>query len=215
MGQTKSVPTALQMKSRASAPQLGRPSRSSLPFVRAEGRAMECEARITGSHSVTMFYAGARLGRLQACKIVDGLRGLRRGGEDRLLVRLQDAKPIVEILRMIGPGGVGDAEIGAQESRPEFGDKFLHGVGLIAETLPELPVAAALDAGPVGQLVQLGRSVGLGGGAGRGADKDVGRGHVDVVGARHVAGAATAVNDSATAMGSTGFAGGSGRAGAA
>jgi hypothetical protein len=44
------------------------------------------------------------------------------GGEDRLRVGLQHSKPGREILRVIGAGIVGDAQIGAEESGSEFGD---------------------------------------------------------------------------------------------
>jgi len=47
---------------------------------------------------------------------------------------------------MIGARRVADAEIGAEESGSEFPDKLLDGVGVIAEPLAELPIAAALDA---------------------------------------------------------------------
>jgi hypothetical protein len=51
-----------------------------------------------------------------------GFGRLRSGGEDRLLVGLQDGKPGREILRVIGARLVGDAKIGAEESGSEFGN---------------------------------------------------------------------------------------------
>jgi hypothetical protein len=78
-----------------------------------------------------------------------GFRCFRCGGENRLLVGLEDRKPRCEILRVIGPRLIADAEIGTEERGSEFGDELLDRIGLIAEALPELPVAAAFDAGPV------------------------------------------------------------------
>jgi hypothetical protein len=78
-----------------------------------------------------------------------GLGCLRSGGEDRLLVGLQDGKPGGEILRVIHARLVGDAKIGAEESGSEFGDKLLDRVSLVAEAFAELPIAAALGARPV------------------------------------------------------------------
>ena len=57
---------------------------------------------------------------------------------------------------MIGARRIGDAEIGAKEGCAEFGDKFLHGVGVIAETLAELAIAATFNAAPVGQFMKFG-----------------------------------------------------------
>ena len=47
-------------------------------------------------------------------------------------------------MRVIRARLVGDAKIGAEESGSEFGDKLLDRVGLVAEALAELPIAAAL-----------------------------------------------------------------------
>jgi hypothetical protein len=63
---------------------------------------------------------------------------------------------------VIGARRVGDAKVGAQEGCAEFGDKLFHGVGVVAETLAELAIAARFGARPVNQLMQLGRGIGLG-----------------------------------------------------
>ena len=57
-------------------------------------------------------------------------------------------EPGREILGVIRAGLVGDAEIGAEEGGSEFGDQLLDRIGLVAEALAELPMAAALGAGP-------------------------------------------------------------------
>jgi hypothetical protein len=44
---------------------------------------------------------------------------------------------------------VGDARIGAEEGGSEFGYELLDRIGLVAETLAELAIAAALVARPV------------------------------------------------------------------
>ena len=49
-------------------------------------------------------------------------------------------------MRVIRARLVGDAEIGAEEGGSEFGDKLLDRIGLVAEALAELPIAAALVA---------------------------------------------------------------------
>lgn len=54
---------------------------------------------------------------------------------------------------------VGDPQIGAQEGGTELGNQSLHGVGVIAETLAELAIAAGLSACPVNELMQLGRGI--------------------------------------------------------
>jgi hypothetical protein len=63
---------------------------------------------------------------------------------------------------MIDAGLRGDAEIGAEESGSEFGDELLDRIGLIAETLAELAIAAGLGAGPVRELAKQGRIVRFG-----------------------------------------------------
>ena len=100
---------------------------------------------------------------------------------------------------MIGARRVGDAEIGAEESGPEFGDKLLHRVGVIAEALAEVAIAAGLGAGPVRQFMKQGRIVGLGGGAGWRASEGLARGQMNVVGRAAIESPASAVvNDRAS-----------------
>src|SRR5271166_6289045 len=96
---------------------------------------------------------------------------------------------------MIGARRVADAEIGAKESGSEFPDKLLDRVGVIAEALAELAIAAALDARPVRQLVKQGRIVGLGRRAGGGADKGLAQRQMYLVGRATIEGAASAVMD--------------------
>ncbi len=50
--------------------------------------------------------------------------------------------------------GEGDAKIGAEESGSEFRYELFDRIGLVAKALAELPIAAALMAGEVHQLVQ-------------------------------------------------------------
>jgi hypothetical protein len=72
-----------------------------------------------------------------------GFRRFRCGGENRLLVGLEHAKPRREILRVIRALVSADAKIGTEERGSEFGDQFLDRIRMIAEALPELPVATA------------------------------------------------------------------------
>jgi hypothetical protein len=123
-----------------------------------------------------------------------GLGCLRCGGENRLLVGLQNGNPVVEILRMVGARLVGDAEVGAQERSPELGDKLFRGVGVIAEALAELPIAAALGAAVVAKFMKERGIVGLRRRARRRADEGLARGKVNGVGRGAVEGAAAAVD---------------------
>ena len=88
--------------------------------------------------------AGGRSCRLQSGEKRCGFRRFRCGGENRLLVGLEDGQPRREILRVIRARLIGDAEIGTEESGAEFGDQLLDCVGLIAETLAELAIATGL-----------------------------------------------------------------------
>ena len=94
---------------------------------------------------------------LQSRKERGGLGRLRSGGEDRLLVGLQNGKPGREILRVIRAWRVGDAKISAEEGGSEFGDQLLDRVSLVAEALAELPIAAALGRSPMRQFMADGR----------------------------------------------------------
>jgi hypothetical protein len=59
---------------------------------------------------------------LQSREERGGLGRFRRGGEDRLLVGLQDGKPRREILGVIRARLASDKQIGAAEGGSEFGD---------------------------------------------------------------------------------------------
>jgi hypothetical protein len=50
-----------------------------------------------------------------------GFRRFRCGGENRLLVGLEDGQPRREILRVVRALLIGDAEIGTEERGAEFG----------------------------------------------------------------------------------------------
>ena len=144
---------------------------------------------------------GDRLRPLKRAEKRRGLRRLRRGGENRLLVGLQNGKPRCEILGVIRARRVADAEIGAEESGSEFRDKLLDRVGLIAEALAELAIAAALNAGEMGQLVQEGRVIGLGGGAGGGADEGFARRQLNGIGRGAIESPAPAMVDDSAGCG--------------
>ena len=98
-------------------------------------------------------------GLLRALKSREERGGFGRlgcGGEDRLLVGLQNGKPGREILRVIRARLVGDAKIGAEESGSKFRYELLDRVSLVAEALAELAVATAPGARPVGEFMQQG-----------------------------------------------------------
>jgi hypothetical protein len=98
---------------------------------------------------------------LQSREKRGGFGCLGCGGEDRVLVGLQHGPPGREILGVIGAGIVCDAEIGAEEGGSEFGNQLLDRIGLVAEALAELPMAAALGAGPVAKLMTQRGKVGF------------------------------------------------------
>jgi hypothetical protein len=75
----------------------------------------------------------------------------------------------------------GDLQIGAEEGGPEFGNQLLDRIGQVAEALAELPMAAALGAGPVAKLMTEGRKVGFRRRARIGADESFARRQVDTV----------------------------------
>lgn len=94
---------------------------------------------------------------------------------------------------MIGAGLACDANFGAEEGRAEFGDQFLHGIGAWTKAFAEFPIAAALMARPVGQLVEERRIIGLGRRACCRACERSARRHVDAVGRGAIEGAMTFV----------------------
>jgi hypothetical protein len=63
-------------------------------------------------------------------------------------------------------GLVGDLQLGTEEGG-EFGDKLFHRIGVLAEALPKLPVAARLGRIPARELVAQRRIVGFRRRAGR------------------------------------------------
>jgi hypothetical protein len=121
--------------------------RKKAPGASAEGFIAEALRGGGNSRPLQRSQKPGRLGRL-GCR-----------GKDRLLVGFEHGKPCRQILRMIGARLVADAEVGAKKRGSEFRDKFFHRIGLIAETLAELAVAAALRARPVGQLMAEGRII--------------------------------------------------------
>lgn len=60
--------------------------------------------------------------RLQALEVGDGFGGLGRGGEDGAVVVLDELEPVGEVVRMIRPRVLRDAELGAQERGADLGD---------------------------------------------------------------------------------------------
>ena len=90
---------------------------------------------------------------------------------------------------MIRSRGVGDTEACGGEGGTEFGDEFFGGVGVIAESLPELSVESCPVAGPVDQFVEDGGVVVLG------VAVLVDAGDLDAVDERSVFGAVPAVVD--------------------
>ena len=105
---------------------------------------------------------GHLLALLQLVQRVGGLLGVGGGGEDGAFVLLQDLQPVRQIGGVVFADLRGDAQVSAQESGSQLGDQFLEGVGIVPEALAKFAGIAALVAGPVNQLVGLGRGVALG-----------------------------------------------------
>lgn len=80
---------------------------------------------------------------------VRGLGRFRGGREDGLLVALEDFQPGGDVLRMVDARLRRYGEVAAQERRAKFGDKFLDGVGFVAEACAEIPVKPMLCARPM------------------------------------------------------------------
>ena len=139
--------------------------------------------------------------RLQSRQECGGFGCLGCGGEDRLLVGFEDGKPGREILRVIGAGLVGDLKIGAEEDGSEFGDQLLHRIGLVAEAVSELAIAAVLAAGPVAKLMAQRGKVRFRWRARRGANEGLAWRQVDAVRRRTVVGPAAAMMDSCAGRG--------------
>jgi hypothetical protein len=118
---------------------------------------------------------------------VDRALGVSRGGEDGAGVAAEDLQPGGDVGRVVGAGFRGEAQVGAEEGSPEFGDEFLDRVGLGFEPAGKVTMKAVGCAGGVDGFVGAGRVVGVGvdeGGEGR---------QVDGVGDRPVAGDFAAV----------------------
>ena len=83
-------------------------------------------------------------------EVIGGFAGLTGGLEDRTIVGAQYLKPRTEIVGMANRRD--NAQGSAEESRSQFGGKFLAGIGAIAETPTKSPRQPRGVAGPVGVM---------------------------------------------------------------
>jgi hypothetical protein len=88
-----------------------------------------------------------RLGKRQAAHVVGRRLRLACRSEERPRVGLQKLDPMSDVTRVAHVAI--DRELGAQERRAQFGDKFLRRIDAVAETLAEFAVKARLVAGPM------------------------------------------------------------------
>lgn len=102
--------------------------------------------------------------RLQAPQKHRGLTGLGSGSEDGALVGLQHLQPVRKVLRMISARLKRNPQLGAQERSAKLADQFFHRLGFSPETPGQVPVTAVNRPGPVGELMEQGGVVSLGGG---------------------------------------------------
>ena len=93
-----------------------------------------------------LFVVGDRL----AADELDGLRGGRRGGEDRVIVLGEKLDPSGDVSGVLAV--VIDAELRADERGRQLGDELLGGIGAIAEA----PAEAAIE--PVRRAVPMAES---------------------------------------------------------
>jgi hypothetical protein len=64
----------------------------------------------------------------------------RRCGKDRSRVVAQHLEPARDISGVIRPWRVGDAKVGTEERRSEFGDELFHRIGIIAKAIGEIAI---------------------------------------------------------------------------
>ena len=69
-----------------------------------------------------------------------GLAGSRENGS---LIGLQNPQPRVDVLGVILTRFRAQAEVSASEGCRQFGYQFLHGIGVIAESLAQFAIASA------------------------------------------------------------------------
>ena len=74
----------------------------------------------------------AKTGQKLGCPV-----GSTRRREDRLAVGFEDAKPVTDILGMIGTRLGGDAKIAAEERRAKLGNHLFHCICIVAEAFAE------------------------------------------------------------------------------
>ena len=87
--------------------------------------------------------------RLEGFQIGHGLGGFGGRGKDRALVLPKDAKPVSDILGMIGAHLGGDAKLRHHNAGGDFRDEFLEAVRLVTEFLAEFAVQAVRGAAPM------------------------------------------------------------------
>ena len=89
-------------------------------------------------------------------QVGDGALCVRRGLENRTLVRTEDRRPALDISSVVRTGFElrHYAEIGAEHSRAQFGDQLFDRIGVGAEPLSEIAITAVLGTGPV-QLMPI------------------------------------------------------------
>jgi hypothetical protein len=99
-------------------------------------------------HCGNLFERGDEAGGL--VQELSGLGRARAVGPYRFAVRAKDGSPICDIFRVLQPSR--DLEFCAQEGSREFGDEFLEGVGIVAETFAKFAREAVCSAAPVGVM---------------------------------------------------------------
>ena len=113
--------------------------------------------------------------RLQTVQEGDGAPRMGSGREDRPLVIGEDFEPRRQVSGMVGPGLEfrRDAEIGAEEAAPEFGDQLLaRPLVAILGIAAEIAVDAVRPSGPMRGFVA--------------EDRDIRRGVAEALEGRHL-----------------------------
>src|SRR5438874_983765 len=109
---------------------------------------------------------------LKSSEVVDCAARPGRRQKDCPRVAAKNPDPVAHIGRMVGPRRVGDPEIGTEECRSNFGDKFFHGVSVITKPGTEIPIETLFMPCPMCQLMKLRRIVGFGCTAGGSAGEE-------------------------------------------
>lgn len=98
--------------------------------------------------------------RLKPAHVFEGIAGLGGGRQQGAMIVAQDLQPRSDVRRVILPNGGDQSDFRHRESGTNFGDKFFHGIAMIAPpNAPEVTVETALTLRPMGRLMRAHREI--------------------------------------------------------